>query len=77
MGMFDEIRCKYKLPGTLPDFLVGNNEPVFQTKDIECAMLTFDLSEEGYLSLQNCAQDFTGEVNFYRCLRRENPHRRV
>jgi hypothetical protein len=52
MGLFDNIRCKYKLP--MPDDLMELrdfkfNEEVFQTKDLECAMDFYVIEEDGTL----------------------------
>ncbi len=44
MGMFDEIRCKYPLPIALPDWVDW-----FQTKDLDCTLRQFEITEDGRL----------------------------
>lgn len=70
MGMFDYVNCEYPLPG----------EPVlesarqFQTKDLECALDTYTITEDGQLEVlrwreggdvAETLEHFTGEIVFY------------
>ena len=52
MGMFDTVLCKYPLP--LSDLLKGlqvNWKDVgFQTKDLDCSMALYEITEEGLLN---------------------------
>ena len=50
MGMFDWVDCKYPLPDgfVLP---VQNNFDLFQTKDLECFMNRYTITEDGELLL--------------------------
>jgi len=43
MGLFDTIYCKYPLP--IPNL----EKEDFQTKDLDCSMDTYEISEEGKL----------------------------
>jgi len=44
MGMFDEIRCNYPTPIQLPTWVEW-----FQTKDLTCALLRFEITADGRL----------------------------
>ena len=69
MGMFDYIKCKYKL-------LNSNHQDLeFQTKDLNCNLTTFIIDEDGYLYEKNRYSkehllrddvliDITGSINF-------------
>lgn len=48
MGMFDYIKCEYPLP----DGFGQGRDISFQTKDLECAMDTYVIDEEGFLNLE-------------------------
>lgn len=48
MGMYDEIRCEYPLPGTGYRVLPGH---AFQTKDLECLLDRYTITAEGLLVL--------------------------
>ena len=43
MGLFDTVRCRYRLP----DSRLQDAE--FQTKDLDCLLLTYTVTEEGRL----------------------------
>jgi len=45
MGLYDDVKCKYKLPGA--PRIVQND--VFQTKDLECMMCSYTITEDGEL----------------------------
>jgi hypothetical protein len=47
MGMFDEIKCLYPLPGATKEVQEG----VFQTKDFDNAMDNYTITEDGRLIL--------------------------
>lgn len=69
MGMFDDIKCEYPLPGTPLALIVPN----FQTKDLECSLDQYEITEDGRLiqtftSFGAEPQGFvpyTGVINFY------------
>ena len=70
MGMFDEIRCEYALPGTIPTFVDGNHW--FQTKDLpDLALSKFVIGSNGTLerdedlSGDESMCNFSGSVEFY------------
>jgi hypothetical protein len=75
MGMFDNLRCSAPLPGTPPEFIKPGH--LFQTKDIECSMTTWEITADGRLveagepwyegegHARRDDLDFTGDVNFY------------
>jgi hypothetical protein len=48
MGMFDTIAVKAKMPKSWP----ADKEPVFQTKDLECLMLDYEIREDNKLYLE-------------------------
>ena len=48
MGMFDTITVKAKMPKSWP----ADREPVFQTKDLECLMLDYEIREDNKLYLE-------------------------
>jgi hypothetical protein len=48
MGMFDYIICRTQLPGTPPDFASGEGHQ-FQTKDLDCLMGIYEITEDGHL----------------------------
>ena len=50
MGMFDTIHCKYPLP----DLTSSNYEKDFQTKDFECVLDNYTITEKGRLILHDC-----------------------
>ena len=56
MGMYDNIRCKAPLPGTPPHFI--NSETLFQTKNLECLLYTYEITADDKLML---VEDFDGE----------------
>jgi hypothetical protein len=69
MGMFDEIRCDYPLPETPDDGKVQ-----FQTKDFDCILAYYRITEEGRLVMkvrwddtEERNVDHHGFVNFYTC----------
>jgi hypothetical protein len=45
MGMFDNIKCEYKLP------IDGLQDEIFQTKDFECLLDTYTITKDGKLIL--------------------------
>lgn len=61
MGLFDEIVCRYPLPGTKPEFVEEGH--LFQTKDLGCDMSTYEITEDG--RLVGWSEDYTGELDFY------------
>jgi hypothetical protein len=76
MGMFDYIHCDYELPGKPPygpEGCMGG----YQTKDLDCTLDTYIITEDGRLrqrtpidygeGLRKTKElsDFTGEINFY------------
>lgn len=44
MGLYDEILCEFPLPGW-----PAGAEPLFQTKDLDCCMERYRISEAGRL----------------------------
>ena len=59
MGMFDYIKCDYKLKDSPPI-------QFFQTKSFEEPNLDmYEITREGVLMLENKKVDFTGSVDFY------------
>lgn len=70
MGMYDDIRCRYPLPvGDLPVWVTPEHN--FQTKDLECALWQFEITEDGRL-VQTYPEgpvaawaDFHGDLEFY------------
>ena len=63
MGMFDEVVCKYSLPGEPPPQIA---DAVFQTKDLECLLLTYTITADGFLMEQSGEPSvFTGAVDMY------------
>lgn len=47
MGMYDNIKCSYPLPGNPPSFIgVGH---VFQTKSLDCGMDDYEITADGKL----------------------------
>lgn len=73
MGMFDYIKCKYPLPGTKPHFVTSDSS--FQTKDLECMMDSYEITEDGRIVQTSACWNetladlstFTGEINFGIC----------
>lgn len=70
MGMFDDIRCHYPLPcDNLPAWV--NKEHFFQTKDLECSLWRFEITEDGRLiqtwpvAPDGAWSDFHGDLEFY------------
>lgn len=59
MGMFDEVRCDYPLPGTPPEFIKPGH--LFQTKDLNCLMEEYAIDAGGVISIP----EFTGTIGFY------------
>lgn len=49
MGMYDDIKCSYPLPGSPPDFIEQGH--VFQTKDMDCCFSSYEITETGKLVL--------------------------
>jgi len=45
MGLYDDVKCKYKLPDA--PRVVQND--VFQTKDLDCMMCSYTITEDGGL----------------------------
>lgn len=45
MGLYDDVRCKYKLP----EAPINVQKDVFQTKDFECMMDSYTITEDGEL----------------------------
>lgn len=62
MGMFDEIRCHYPLEDA-PDFVKPGH--AFQTKDLECQLLHYELSDSGALMYEGQPEEYTGAIDFY------------
>jgi hypothetical protein len=64
MGMFDDIRCSAKLPGTPPEFIKPGHS--FQTKDLDCALRHFEITATGRLVDRSGADlEFHGDIEFY------------
>jgi hypothetical protein len=61
MGMFDDIRCEAKLPAIGPD--PGTRD--FQTKDFECLLDQYIITEDGHLLQNGESVPFHGMLNFY------------
>lgn len=55
MGLFDDVLCEYPLP-EWPD----GEEPSFQTKDLECAMLRYRITADGRLLEAEYERDSSG-----------------
>jgi hypothetical protein len=62
MGMFDNIRCEYPLPGHPP---ANAAELDFQTKDLESLLQTYVITPAGVLQLDGANVHFSGTVDFY------------
>jgi len=62
MGMFDNIRCEYPLPGNPP---ANAAELDFQTKDLESLLQTYVITPAGVLQLDGANVPFSGTVDFY------------
>lgn len=60
--MFDDIKCKYKLPHK-----EVQNE-TFQTKDFECLLETYEITGDGHLKRGNKKIPYHGVVTFYTAL---------
>ncbi len=59
MSMFDYVRCEVPLPD---DWNARN----LQTKDFDCDMVTYTITKDGRLMLDNQHDaNFHGVVNFY------------
>ena len=48
MGMFDTITVKAKMPESWPK----DQDPVFQTKDLECLMFDYEIREDNKLYIE-------------------------
>lgn len=48
MGMYDNIRCKHPLPDAPPAF-AQRPECLWQTKDLDCDLSTYEITEDGRL----------------------------
>jgi hypothetical protein len=48
MGMFDYIICRAELPGTPPAFVLHEGHQ-FQSKDLDCVMGVYEITEDGKL----------------------------
>lgn len=57
MGMFDNIKCLYPLPGNPP----FPQDEVYQTKDLDCSLDFYTISVDGDLDYPN----YTGDICFY------------
>jgi hypothetical protein len=55
MGMFDYIICRYPLPGKPPSFIDADHQ--FQTKDFDCYLDLYIVSETGKLSIRKFNPD--------------------
>lgn len=62
MGMFDQIRCEYPLPGEQHPAFKGVN--TYQTKDLDCVMDTFVLTASGAIE-PDPFKGRKGTINFY------------
>lgn len=62
MGMYDEVSCDYPLPGEGPENMPGG---VFQTKDFDCTLSLFTITEGGQLLKNGEPYPYTGPVEFY------------
>ena len=62
MGLYDNVKCEYKLPGATKE--VQND--VFQTKDFECAMDNYTITEDGKL--------FRSVYEYYEVPEEERPY---
>lgn len=67
MGMFDNIKCSYPLPGDPPEFV---REPghVFQTKSLDDTLSLYEITTDGQLVDSKGSPvepGFTGVINFY------------
>jgi len=63
MGMFDEITCSAKLPGTRAKFIEPGH--VFQTKSLDCTLDRYEITADGRLFLDGKDCEFHGAVEFY------------
>lgn len=61
MGMFDDIECRAELPAVGPD--PGTRH--FQTKDRECCLDKYVITEDGKLLLDGESVSFHGMLNFH------------
>ena len=55
MGMYDNIVCKYPLP--LPEDTKGYILESFQTKDLDCALDSYEIRDDGTLWLRECERE--------------------
>ena len=55
MGMFDDIKCDYPLPG------LGVVGTVFQSKSLDCLMWTYTITREGRLFVRTYSLELVPE----------------
>ncbi len=64
MGLFDDLKCEYPLPGTNPE----KADIQFQTKDLSCEMRQYTITSDGRLVENSGREDhnsITATLNFY------------
>lgn len=63
MGLYSNVKCEYKLPGAPRE--VQND--IFQTKDFECEMYDYTITEDGelFLSVYECYEVPEEERPYY------------
>lgn len=72
MGMYDDIIVRCNLPGQQPAWAkIGS---IYQTKSMECSLLTYELSEDGCLWYEDSKTDFTGIIEFHNSNCRGSSH---
>lgn len=64
MGMFDNLICELPLPDGAPEFVLDQGH-LFQTKSLDCGLLTYTLDAAGVLRLNGDRSHFSGLLEFY------------
>lgn len=63
MGMFDDLRCEYPLPGNVPVDAGSLNYQTKDTPDQYCRQ--YLITKEGMLTRDGNVEDFSGGICFY------------
>ena len=66
MGMFDDVICKYPLPGNPAK---SGEDILFQTTNLSCLLLRYTVTEDGHLVVNTDWEDrstFAGTIEIYR-----------
>lgn len=59
MGMFDNLKCEYPLPDSVVQ------DEIFQTKSLECLLVDYTITADGFLKDEKEQLDFHGDIIFY------------